>query len=198
MRLWQLERQTDVWDGWTAVSTLPDCWPQSNIIAECQHYCLLPWWSSLWEHLTHMPLPIPSSFSIRQKPPLSSDIPNTFLLFLLYMRPSGYDCFIVRGSENTKAPTQNWNQTPKTHQSSFNVRTTNFGAPAPSPTFQSLVPQMIQRHCHRSPWVLRKKKETKEVSISSVFTMCLHEWDWEMGQVNNAAWGFPFHSNRKN
>lgn len=125
MSLWQLERQTDAWDGWTAVSTLPDCWSQSNIIAECQHYCLLPWWSSLWEHLTHMPLPIPSSFSMHQKQPLSSDIPNTFLLFLLYMRPSGYDCFIVGGSENAKAPTKNWNQTPKTYQSSFNVRTTN-------------------------------------------------------------------------
>lgn len=77
-------------------------------------------------------------------------------------------------------------------------QTNNFGAHAPPPTFQSLVKQMIQRHCHSSPWVLRKKKKTKEVNISSVFTIGLHEWDWETGQVNNAAWGFPFHSNRKN
>lgn len=95
---------------------------------ECQHYCLLPWWSFMWEHLAHMPLSIPSSFSMCQKSPLSSDIPNTFPFFLFYMSPSAVWwlwLLHVGGTENAKAPTENWNQTSKIHQSSFNVRTTN-------------------------------------------------------------------------
>lgn len=117
-----------VWEGWTAVSTSAECWPQSNIITECQHYCLLPWWSSAWEHLTHMPLPTPSSFSMRQKPPLTSDIPNTFPLFLFYMSPSAtWWLWLLhcRGSWEWQSIYRELKSDMKFQESSFNVRTTN-------------------------------------------------------------------------
>lgn len=124
---WRESQLTYVWEGWTAIFT-SDCWPQADTITECQHYRLLPWWSFMWEHLAHMPLSIPSSFSMCQKSPLLSDIPNTFPLFLFYISPSvTWWLWLLHcgGTENAKAPTENWNQTSKIHQPSFNVRATN-------------------------------------------------------------------------
>lgn len=195
-----------VWEGRTAVSTSADCWLQSNIVTECQHYCLSPWWSFMGKHLAHTPLSIPSSFSMHQKPPLSSDIQNTFPLFLLYMSPSTMWWLWLLHCEgnwerpsplNSKALTENWNQTSKISQPSFNIRTNNAVAPAPALTLQSYAPQRIQRHGHRNSWVLR----TRGVGgggHTSVLTFSLHERDSETGWISNATWGFSLHNNRKN
>lgn len=204
---WRHSQMLHVWGGWTAVSTSAGCWLQSNIVTECQHYCLSPWWSFMWEHLAHTPLSIPSSFSMHQKPSLSSDIQNTFPLFLLYMSPSAtWWLWLIHCEGNWKgpsplnsnAPTKNWNQTSKISQPRFNIRTnkqhrgtcTISHSPASCTTENSETwPQKFMSFKDGVGWVC---------DISSVLAFGLQEWDWETGRVNSATWGFPLHNNRRN
>lgn len=189
-----------VWEGRTAVSTSADCWLQSNIVTECQHYCLSPWWSFMGKHLAHTPLSIPSSFSMHQKPPLSSDIQNTFPLFLLYMSPSTMWWLWLLHCEgnwerpsplNSKALTENWNQTSKISQPSFNIRTNNAVAPAPALTLQSYAPQRIQRHGHRNSWVLRTRGVGGEVTLLFLHSVCMRETQKQDESVMQLG-AFPF------
>lgn len=62
-------------------------------------------------HHCHLIFQTPSLFSCSVWAPLQCD------------GCDGCNCSIARGTENAKASTENWNQTSKIHQSSFNVRT---------------------------------------------------------------------------
>lgn len=128
------------------------CLFQSPILSLCirNHHC-------------HLIFQTPSLFSCSTWAPLQCD---------------GCDCSTARGTENAKASTENEIR----HQKSISPalmseQTNNSGGHAPPPTFQSLVPQMIQRHCHRSPRVLRKNKKKPKMLIFLQFLqlVCMSE-----------------------
>ena len=202
----QLERQPDAvcLRRWTAVSTSADHWLQSNIVTECQHYCLSPWWSFMWEHLAYMPLSIPSSFSIHQKPSLSSDIQNTFPLFQFYMSPSATWWLWLLHCEghwdgsrplNSKAPTENWNQTSKISQPSFNIRTNKQrrGTCTSSPSAVSCSTENSETWSHKFKTLKDREREggKKKKVLQFLYLVCISKTE-KQDKSTMQLGSFPF------